>query len=300
MFKEGSRPQKSYNSQEWDFSWELCLVLTLAETPRLERVIPPRGKIFIKLSHFSSDVSVANRFWRCAPLRFTERARAHPNTKSRCRWQKGGRTISLGKKFLRGYWGWPFVSDVWIAIIIIMCIYIYIHPYILYYLVELPKPQIHHTIFGGKIWQGLSNLSEGTTGPSLQVTEVAAAKADEDLQAWLPWFSAESRIYMNLRKNLNENKRILKYLWYSKKAFWCAGKKLFGRYRVACIITSYSSILGHTHHDISLVTRSPGHLTYSLPNPERMWIVLQVLNQHESTLACLATMNPSIAYLSCW
>ena len=130
MFKEGSRPQKSYNSQEWDFSWELCLVLTLAETPRLERVIPPRGKIFIKLSHFSSDVSVANRFWRCAPLRFTERARAHPNTKSRCRWQKGGRTISLGKKFLRGYWGWPFVSDVWIAIIIIMCIYIYTSIYL--------------------------------------------------------------------------------------------------------------------------------------------------------------------------
>ena len=54
-------------------------------------------------------------------------------------------------------------------------------------------------------------------GPSLQVTEVAAAKADEDLQAWLPWFSAESRIYMNLRKSLGVNKRILKYLWYSKK-----------------------------------------------------------------------------------
>lgn len=35
---------------------------------------------------------------------------------------------------------------------------------------------------------------------------------------------------------------------------------------------------------------------YSLPNPERMGIVLQVLNQHESTLACLATMNPSLTF----
>ena len=174
---------------------------------------PPRGKYILSWVIFPLTF-LLHRFWRCAHHFGSQNDQELvPIQKADAGDKKEGGPSVWARNSCKDIEG-GIVSDVWIAINV--CIYTYIHIHISCII-----------LFSFRSHKYVIPFSEGTfdkvfpiwrhPGPSLQVTEVAAAKADEDLQAWLPWFSAESRIYMNLRKSLGVNKRILKYLWYSKK-----------------------------------------------------------------------------------